>query len=106
MGLLQDENIEKIAKKLYQERSWRGNGFYVRFVCFKAYENEKLHKQYPLVQQMLHENMMNFIYERLTTYYNALHRENWDTFIQRYVELIELDLGPDKLLAWTLLKEI
>lgn len=58
------------------------------------------------MRQVCLERMVGFVYKRLTTGCNALHRENWDPFIRRIVELMKLGLGPDKILEWVLMKEI
>lgn len=100
------EEIEKIAKTLYESRVWSDGKYSVRFVCFGRYVNEQLKEEFPKMRQVCLERMVGFVYKRLTTGCNALHRENWDPFIRRIVELMKLGLGPDKILEWVLMKEI
>ena len=105
MGFLEDEEIEGIAEELYQRKVWKDNGYSVRFVCFGRCPNNDLREEYPELRQILLDHMVEFVFRRMTTYCNALHRENWDPFIRRIVELIERDPDPDRLLEWVLMKE-
>ena len=71
-------------------------------MCFGKTINDQLQDAYPSVLQITHTHIMDFVYRRLKTYCNALHRENWDAYIREIVHLIESDYKPDQLLEWTL----
>jgi hypothetical protein len=105
MGFLKDEEIESVAEELYQRKVWKNKKYSVRFVCFGHYPDDDLKEKYPELTQLLLDRLMNFVFGRLTTYCNALHRENWDPFICRIVERIQFGLDPDRLLEWVLMKE-
>jgi len=104
MGFIPDNpHIYKEAiENLKRQRVWSSNGYSVRFVCFGKTINDQLREAYPAVLQTTLTRMMNFVYRRLTTYCNALHRENWDAYIRTIAHLIELDNKPEQLLEWTL----
>ncbi len=105
MGFLADDEVENVAKTLYEQRFWNNGIHSVRLVAFGAYRNDELNARYPTLPQILHGDMAAFISKRLTTNCNALHRENWDPFIQKCVELAKLDNSADRLLEWILQKE-
>jgi hypothetical protein len=105
MGFLQSDQIPSVAKELYNNLRWSSGGYSVRFVSFGTRANDDLAKKYPTLPQMLLENMMAFVYRRLTTGCNSLHRENWDPYIRSVANMIELGHTPDQILTWTYQKE-
>lgn len=106
MGFLPDDPkaVSAVADELYKNRTWSDDSYSVRFVCFGNRENEELSKTYSKVKQILLSHMMDFVVRRLTTGCNALHRENWDSYIREIAMLIEIGASPDMLLRWTLQK--
>lgn len=105
MGFLQSDQIPSVAKELYNNLRWASGGYSVRFVSFGARANDDLAKKYPTLPQMFLENMMSFVYRRLTTGCNSLHRENWDPYIRSVANMIEVGHTPDQILTWTFQKE-
>jgi hypothetical protein len=97
--------ISTVAEELYQNKIWSEGSYSVRFMCFGNRENEELSKAYPQVKQILLPHMMEFVRRRLTTGCNALHRENWDSYIREVARLIENHANPEMLLDWTLQKD-
>jgi len=104
MGFLPNnpQIYQEYIDHLKDQRVWSCNGHSVRFLCFGKTINDELRETYPAVLQITHMRMMNFVYRRLTTYCNALHRENWDVYIRTLAHLIETNNEPEQLLEWTL----
>jgi hypothetical protein len=106
MGIFTDDQaIENAAQALYKDKIWEKDNYCVRFVCFGRYSNKKLSDAFPRLLQINHQHMMEFVYHRLTTYCNCLHRGNWEPYIKDIVTLIEIGANPEMLLSWTLAKE-
>lgn len=105
MGFLSNGEIESVATTLYEERSWRNRRFSVRFVSFGTYRNEELSRRYPILPQIVHQDIVAFIHRRLTTDCHALHRENWDPFMQEFAKLVKAGEETDSLLKWIRRKE-
>lgn len=107
MGFTDDnDKINEISQEIHENGAWSDDKYLVRFVAFGREHNPDLVKKYPKITQIYHLHMVEFIFNRLTTYCNALHRENWDEFILKYVDLIEENkAAPNLLLQWTLEKE-
>jgi hypothetical protein len=107
MGFLPDdpEVYKEVSEHLYKQRAWSNDSYSVRFVCFGGRTNDELEAKSPNLPQILHEHMMKFVYKRLTTGCNSLHRENWDSYIRTLANLIDLKHKPKQLLSWTLQKE-
>ena len=107
MGFENDADlIEAIAQELHRLGAWCERDISVRVAAFGSEHNPDLSQRYPKILQVCHYHMVEFIYNRLTTHCNALHRENWDDFILNYVALIENNnANPEELLQWILTKE-
>jgi len=105
MGFLPKEDIGRVAKDIYQNKMWANEKYSVRQVCFGRYGNDELGTGYPQLPQIFLDRMIDFLYRRLTTDCNCLHRENWDSYIQALVKLIEQGQGFNELLAWILQKD-
>lgn len=105
LGFLPDPEIDQVAKEIYINKIWQSGENSVRFVCFGDRENTDLRRDYPQLLQVLHRDMVEFIFNRLTTNCMALHRENWDAFIQKVVSRIETGASSADLLNWVMSKE-
>jgi hypothetical protein len=104
-GFLKDLEIDPIAKEIYQHKIWQNGMYSVRLICFGERKNTDLYNIYPKLLQMLHQDMVEFIYNRLTTHCMALHRENWDAFIREISSRIETGSSSADLLNWVMSKE-
>lgn len=105
LGYWQEDEIEAVSQSLYNHRFWKSDTASVRFVCFGKDENVDLRRNYPGLTQILLISMMDFVRNRLTTGCLQLHRENWDSYIQNLVGLINQGRDTEGLLTWTLQKE-
>lgn len=105
LGYWREDEIEAISQSVYDHKVWISDTASVRFVCFGKDENVDLRRNYPSLKQILLVPMMDFVRNRLTTGCLKLHRENWDSYIQNLVELINHGLETEGLIAWTLQKE-
>lgn len=101
LGFLEDSEVDSVANTIYNNKTWQNEIYSVRLICFGARENTNLDKKYP---QLLHRDMFKFVYDRLTTDCMALHRENWDPFIQEITSRIKADSFND-ILDWILSKD-
>lgn len=105
LGYWREGEIEAISQSVYDHKVWVSDTASVRFVCFGKDGNVDLRRNYPSLKQILLIPMMDFVRNRLTTGCLKLHRENWDSYIQNLVELINHGLETEGLIAWTLQKE-
>ena len=105
LGVWAENEIDQISQSIYIQKSWLSDSVSVRFICFGEKENPDLRQKYPDLKQILLQNMMLFVYQRLNTGCLKLHRKNWDPYIQNLVELIRRGYEPEGLLAWTLQKD-
>mgnify|MGYP001422938790 CR=1 FL=1 len=105
LGYWREDEIDAISQTVINKKVWTSDSASVRFVCFGNEVNVDLTQNYPSLKQILLVPMMDFVRNRLTTGCLKLHRENWDSYIQNLVELINHGLETEGLIAWTLQKE-
>ena len=115
IGDLPGERIEEIASHVYK----KGTANYrypddrkkrvVRLVSIGRYIGEESKNQkenMPDVLQIELLKVVSFVKSRLTLGSAKPHRENWDSYIQDFTLLAELDVDIRILLQWTLGKTV
>jgi len=81
VGILGSEEIEKAAQKLYTNGIFENDSFNIEIILVGKHFNSGLEKQYPLITQVLFEDILKFIYNRFDKYrLQKSYHDQWDDF--------------------------
>ena len=94
--------VREIAKSVYTSGEWRAaeSGEVVRFLCFGKTPNEALRTDYPLVSQLLFDEVIGYMRSRMTKGCYQIHRERWEPFIRALSERFETNQSDEQILQW------
>ena len=79
-GFRPADQVDDIAKSLYEKGEWEDGGLVIRIICFGAEHNSGLKRSHPGVPQLLwHQDVLPFIYKRFDEYKleKQMHHQ-WD----------------------------
>lgn len=79
-GSFPREKVEEVAASIYDHGFFQDDRFTMMLFCVGRTENFEIKRKYPKVPQVTWQHILNFIYERFTTYHEQkCGHPQWDT---------------------------
>ncbi len=107
MGIAKDEiHLTSIANSIYAhgECEVDEDRAVVRYLCIGSEENSELKEDFPKVQQIRHEHILDFLRSRFTKRCCGITRENWDHDIIEFANRCGSS-SNEELIQWARAKE-
>ncbi len=83
IGTFKTAEIDTVSKSLYKDGNYEGDQIIVKLLCVGGTINPKLQRKYKGVPQIIFDDILSFIYNRFTSYYQQKASHNqWDKDIK------------------------
>lgn len=78
IGAFPEDQIEAVAKAIYTSGSYFDSKYHITLACFGKFPNQEIKRDFPLVPQILWNDVLAFIYNRFKKYrYQKISHGQW-----------------------------
>jgi len=79
LGSFPLDRIEDVAQALYSEGLYEDEFYLMNICCIGNEKNIDVEEKFPLIPQILWDQVANFIFERFRTYQQKIEHPQWNT---------------------------